>query len=337
MAAAREGLEASKRRRVGLTRRRAGRGSVADLVVELGDIEPGRVRVALARALGDPTVKLGLWLPDRHTWVDEEGAELEISGDGSRGVTYLGERLAVLVHDPLLLERPSVLQAAGSAARLALENERLQAALRAQLAELRDSRARIVRTADEERRRLERNLHDGAQQRLLGLGIALRLLRPHTLDQEGEALLAQNDHELRQAILELRELARGIHPAILTDNGLSAAVRTLAGGFPIPVAVECDEERLPAHVETAAYHVIAEALANTTRHARASEARVSVGLDEGRLRVEVGDDGDGGANPNAGTGLRGLADRVGALDGSFSIASPQGSGTIIVAEIPCSA
>lgn len=337
MCASREGPGAPKRRRVTAARRRTGRGSVADLVVELGDVEPGQVRAALTRALGDPTLQLGLWFPERHRWVDEGGAELEILGDDSRGVTFLGDQLAVLVHDPLLLERPSVLQAAGSAARLALENERLQAELRAQLAELRDSRARIVRSADEERRRLERDLHDGAQQRLLSLGMALQLLRPHTLDGEGEALLAENERELLEALHGLRDLARGIHPAILTDNGLAAAARTLAGHSPIPVSVACPEQRLPTHVETASYHVIAEALTNITRHAHATRARVSVALDKGCVRVEVGDDGVGGANPQSGTGLRGLADRVGALDGRFSIDSPSGNGTIITAEIPCSA
>ena len=154
----------------GLSRVRHARGAVSDLVVELGEVEPGGVRDALARTLGDPTLVLGLWLPERGVWADEQGRELAVPTDRSRGVTYLGDRLAVLIHDRDLLDQPRLLESVGSAARLALENERLQAQLRAQLEELRESRARIVKAGDEERRRLERDLHDGAQQRLLGAG-----------------------------------------------------------------------------------------------------------------------------------------------------------------------
>jgi hypothetical protein len=158
----------------------AGRGAVADLVVELERTPPGSVRAALARALGDPSLELALWLPERAAYVDREGRPLELPQAGARAVTVLRPAeapVAALVHDPALLERPRLLQAAGAAARLALENERLQAELRAQLVELRASRARIVSAGDEERRRLERDLHDGAQQRLLSLGLALQLVR----------------------------------------------------------------------------------------------------------------------------------------------------------------
>jgi signal transduction histidine kinase len=294
------------------------------------------VRDALARTLGDPSLVLGLWLPDRGVWADEHGREIQVSEDRARAVTYVGERLAVLIHDRDLLDQPRLLESVGSAARLALENERLQAQLRAQLAELRDSRTRIIRAGDEERRRLERDLHDGAQQRLLALGMGLQLLKGH-VDASSEELLEESQQELQHALKELRELAHGIHPAALTDNGLGDAVRTLAQRAPVPVAVEVDESmgRFPGHVESAAYFVVAEALANVAKYAEATEAWVTVGRENGAAHIEVRDDGNGGATPNRGSGLRGLADRVGALDGQLTIESPPGRGTRIIADIPC--
>src|SRR5262249_55218839 len=251
------------------------RSSVADLVVELGRVEPGRVRETLARTLGDPSLQLGLWLPERRVWVDEEGRELELPDhDNRRAVTFVGEHLAVMMHHPDLLAQPRLLEAAGSAGRLALENERPQAELRDQLHELQASRARIVRTADDERRRLERDLHDGAQQRLLGLGMGLQLIGGHVVDDTGCETLGELQQELDQALRELRELARGIHPAVLTDQGLAAAVRTLAQRAQIPVTVAAAGERAPAHVETAAYFVVSEALANVAKYAYATRATV---------------------------------------------------------------
>jgi signal transduction histidine kinase len=252
-----------------------------------------------------------------------------------RAVTLVGEELAAIVHDPVLLDQPALLEAAGSAARFALENERLQAELRAQLMELRESRARIVRAGDEERRRLERDLHDGAQQRLLGLGIALQLLRQHVTDEQGERMLEENEAALQDALAELRELARGIHPAVLTDHGLADAVRTLAGRAPVPVEVSACEERFPDHVETAAYFVVAEGLANVAKYAHSTKARIEIERDDGLVRVAIDDDGVGGAVSYEGSGLAGLADRLGALDGTLAIDSPPGGGTHIRAEIPC--
>jgi signal transduction histidine kinase len=240
-----------------------------------------------------------------------------------------------MVHDQDLLDQPRLLEAVGSAGRLALENERLQAELRAQLVELRESRARLVRTGDEERRRLERDLHDGAQQRLLGLGMGLQLLRGRQPDAESSALLAEAETELQEALAELRELARGIHPAVLTDHGLDAAVRTLAERSPVPVEVQPLGERLPGHVETAAYFVVAEALANVAKYAHATSARVNLSRENGHARIEVTDNGVGGADHSRGSGLKGLADRVGALDGRLRVQSVVGSGTTVVAEIPC--
>jgi signal transduction histidine kinase len=239
-----------------------------------------------------------------------------------------------MVHHPDLLDQPRLLEAVGSAGRLALENERLQAELRAQLRELQASRARIVRTADDERRRLERDLHDGAQQRLLGLGMGLQMLTGH-VDGTGMETLGELQQELDHALRELRELARGIHPAVLTDQGLGAAVRTLAQRAPIPITVTSNGERAPAHVETAAYFVVSEALANIAKYAHATRASVELAHDNGDLRVEVADDGVGGANLGAGSGLTGLADRVGALGGRLSLDSPAGAGTRLTALIPC--
>jgi len=319
---------------VGLLIVRRARGPIGNLVVELRRAGPGGVRPALARAIGDPSLELALWLPERGVWADESGVEMSLPEGRDRAVTYIGDDLAALVHDPVFLHQPALLEAVGSAARFALENERLQAELRAQLAELRESRARIVRAGDEERRRLERDLHDGAQQRLLGIGMALQLLQT-ARDGDREQLLAETEVEVQAALAELRELARGIHPAVLTDHGLGPAVRTLAERSPVPVDVGASDERLPGEVETAVYFIVAEALANVAKHAHASRASVSVARENGIVRVEVSDDGVGGAALDGGTGLRGLADRAGALDGTLEVVSAPGAGTRVLVVIPC--
>jgi signal transduction histidine kinase len=327
---------------LGLLLGRTARSAVADLVVELERTPPGSVRDALARTLGDPALELALWLPERGSYVDSRGRPFELAPPGSdRAVTVLGPSgapVAALVHDPVLLERRGLLEAAGAAARLALENERLHAELRAQLSELRASRARIVAAGDAERRRLERDLHDGAQQRLLGLGLALQLVRAELGDDANGAsdLLDEADTELVAAIEELRELARGIHPAVLTERGLAPALRTLAERSPLPVQiVDVPDERFPTAVEAAAYFVVSEALANVAKHARASAARVSVVHEDGVLSITVHDDGVGGARPSGRSGLAGLGDRVHALDGRLTIDSDAGRGTTVAAELPC--
>ena len=326
----------------GLLWGRRARAGVADLVVELERTPPGAIRDALARTLGDPTLELALWLPERRSYVDAAGRPFVLPApEANRAVTVLGPAdapVAALVHDPVLLERRRLLQAGGAAARLALENERLQAELRAQLAELRASRQRIVGAGDEERRRLERDLHDGAQQRLLSLGLALQLARSKLgADANGaDELLTEADGELRAALDELRELARGIHPAVLTEQGLGAALRSLAERSAVPVAiVEVPELRLSQPAEAAAYFLVSEALANVVKHAGASRARVSVVHANARVVVDVEDDGVGGADPSRGSGLRGLLDRVHALDGELELESTPGSGTRVHAELPC--
>jgi signal transduction histidine kinase len=204
--------------------------------------------------------------------------------------------------------------------------------------EVRSSRARLVVAADEARRRLERNLHDGAQQRLMSLLLSLRLARAKARRDPAVAdLLDGAVAELAEALEELRELARGIHPEILTRRGLAAALNVAAERAPVPVDVDVPAARFAEAVEAAAYYVVSEALANVAKYAGASRASVRVRATGGRLEVEVSDDGAGGADNSRGTGLRGLEDRVAALDGSFSIESPAGGGTRVRAEIPLGA
>jgi PAS domain S-box-containing protein len=216
------------------------------------------------------------------------------------------------------------------------EVHRLNAELHARLDELAASRARIVTAGDVERRRLERNLHDGAQQRLVTLSLFLRAALAKLNSDPAAARVALTDanDELALALDELRELARGLHPAVLSDRGLRAAVETLAGRMPVPVEADIPDERLPETVEAAAYYLIAEALTNVTKYAQATTVRVQVAPSDASIVVEVSDDGVGGADPAAGSGLRGLADRVEALGGSLEIVSSAGAGTSLRAEIP---
>jgi PAS domain S-box-containing protein len=436
----------------GLLRTRLARSSVTNLVLELGQARDGLMtRVALRDALGDPSLQLAYWLPDRRRWVGPTGwdFDLEAESQGRRRTTFVehdGDVVAALVHDPSL--DPELVGAVAAAAGLALAREqsiqtvrqsegRYRALLNAipdlmfrmtrdgtyldfkgepsdlavppeqliganardilppdvaenllagiehaidtgevttgdyeltlngvprtfearivrdedeavlivrditerkrQEDELRSSRVRIVRAGDEARRKLERNLHDGAQQRLVSLSLALRLAHSRLMNDpaEAERLLDGASEELAQALEELRELARGIHPAVLSERGLSAALEALAGRASLPISVTTPDERLSPAVEAAAYYVISEALANVAKYAEASSVDVHVSRLNGRTIVEVTDDGVGGADPNRGTGLRGLADRVEALDGILHVESERGAGTRIRAEIPC--
>jgi signal transduction histidine kinase len=324
----------------GLMRSRVERLGVGELVVGVATEPRETLREALARALHDPTLELEYWDPARGEFVNSAGRHVALPVDDDHRVATLverdGQRLAAIVHDRALLEDPRLVETVSATAGLLLENERLQAELRAQLAELRASRERIVRSGDEERRRLERDLHDGAQQRLLGLGMGLQLIRAR-VDPGSEAaeLVDELEEELGRALQELRELARGIHPAVLTEQGLPAAVRALAERTPVPVEVKVPDEPLPPGVETAAYFVISESLSNVAKYARAGHAWVSVASENGSALVEVRDDGVGGARPADGSGLQGLADRVGALGGQLRIESPPGGGTHVTAELPC--
>ena len=319
-------------------------GAVGDLVTRLADApERGELRDALAEALGDESLMLAYWLPDSDAYVDARGQPVTLPQTGSsRAVSHVereGRRVASIVYDATLAEDdPGLVDAVGSSAALALDNERLDAELRARVEELRASRMRVIEVGMEERRGLERNLHDGAQQRLVSLAITLRTARSRLNgnDDGASELLEGAGQELDLAISELRELARGIHPAVLSDRGLPAALESLAARSPVPVEVGAvPPDRLPKPVELAAYYVISEALTNVVRYARATYATVDVVRNDGHVLVEVGDDGVGGADPERGTGLRGLKDRVGALEGSLAVESEPGRGTRVRASIPC--
>jgi signal transduction histidine kinase len=326
----------------GLGRARARRSRLGDLVVELGSIRSAeRLRPALARTLGDPALDVGFWSAEHSGYLTADGARLDVGHDDmTRAATFLeshGKPLAVIMHDAALLDDPRLIEASGAATRMAVENERLQAEVRAQLEEVRASRARIVEAGDAERKRVERNLHDGAQQRLVTLALQLRMLADALGPDASQAqrqLLEEARAEARAAHEELRELAQGLHPSVLSDDGLAAAVEFLAERAPIPVRVAASASRYPEAVEAAAFYVVAEALTNTVKHAAARAATIRVRAADGVLRVEVSDDGRGGAEVD-GSGLRGIADRVAALDGQLTIDSPAGRGTTVRAELPC--
>jgi signal transduction histidine kinase len=330
---------------VGLVRGRMfGSGAVGSLITELGQAPAtGNLRDRLAFALGDPTLELAYWLPREAKFVDSAGREIELPQPGcGRDWTPVerdGTPVAAIIHDSVLTATSlDMVRAAAGAAALALENDRLDAELRAKVAELAASRARIIAAGDAERRRLERDLHDGAQQRLVGLALKLRLAHSRLAHDPagGAALVEESLTDLDAALAELRELARGIHPAVLTQRGLSSALSTLAGRAPIPVDLRADlAEGLSKEVEAAAYFVAAEALTNVAKYANATHAEVTVGRENGHAVVEVVDDGVGGAVLAPGSGLSGLRDRVSALDGTLVVESPPGGGTRVRAEIPC--
>jgi signal transduction histidine kinase len=298
------------------------------------------VREALAERIGDQTLAIAYWLPERAAFVDERGLPVELPEPGSgrawTEVAHEGRRVAAIVHDAELDARPELVRAAATGAVLALDNERLKADLHARIEELRTSRTRIVEAALEARRRIERDLHDGAQQQLVALSLDLRMLKARVASDPAAAELVDASLEkLGTALSELRELARGIHPAILTDHGLPRALEALVARTPVPVECRVDaEERAAPAVEAAAYFVVAEALTNVAKYAQASRAWVSVQRVDEVLEVEVVDDGVGGADPAGGSGLRGLGDRVAAVDGTLDVESPQGNGTRVVARFP---
>ena len=322
----------------GLLRSRlAQAGAMSALVARLGQAPgPGALRNALAEALGDPSLALAYWLPDSESFVDAGGRALTLPEGGWTEVELHGRRIAAIVHDPTLADEPQLVRAAGAAAALALENQRLSAELRARIEELRASRARLVEAGDAERRRLERDLHDGAQSRLVSLAVKLRLAHMKAQGQlEVRTILDESSQELQASLEELRELARGIHPAVLTDRGLGPALETLASRAPVPVEIAgAPPEGLPPAAATAVYFVVSEALTNVAKYARAEHATVAVRRVGDRVMVEVSDDGVGGADVASGSGLRGLSDRVGALDGRLDLRSPPGAGTQLRAEIP---
>jgi signal transduction histidine kinase len=324
-----------------ILRARLARAAVGDLVLALrSDPAPGALREALARALRDPSLVLAPWLPEFQTYADLDGKPVALPGDPRRVTTLVdrnGTPVAALVHDPSLSQEPELLDAVGAAAAIAVENARLEAELLARVDELRATGTRILEAAQGERRRLERDLHDGAQQRLVALNLELSMLEARLRDDpETRSAVAGARAELAQSLGELRELARGLHPAVLTGHGLSVALDSLAARAPVPVRLDVVlDGRLPEPVEVAAYFLVAEALTNVAKYAHASAASVAVSQANGDVVVEVADDGIGGATMDGGSGLSGLADRVAALGGHLRVESPAGEGTRMRAEIPC--
>jgi signal transduction histidine kinase len=330
----------------GTLRMRIGHGAVARMAARLdGAVEPARLQSALREVLGDPELHL-LLVADDGRWTDIEGRSARPPVDDPEtdrvATVLLGATGAVgaVVHDRSLNEDTGLMAGTLSVLRFALDNARLTDTVRGQLEEVRASRARLVAAAETERRRIERDLHDGAQQRLIGVTLSLQQAREQARQAAPDApyvrLLDEASDDLLLAVDELRELARGIHPAILTEVGLRPAVAGLARRSAIPVDVSVDlPGRLDPSVEAAAYFIVAEALANVTRHSGARTAAVRIERRNGCLSVEVSDDGAGGADPSHGTGLEGIGDRLDAISGVLRVDSPVGGGTRLSAEIPC--
>ncbi|HET9322679.1 MAG TPA: histidine kinase [Gaiellaceae bacterium] len=325
----------------GLLNVRLARSAVGVFVLELDrEPAPADLRDSLARALRDPSLELAFWLPDYGAYVNVDGRAVELPDLQGRATTLIdrdGEHVAALIHDPALDEEPELLDGVQAAAGIALENARLHAELRARLDELRSSRARIVEAAQNERQLLERNLHDGAQQRLIALSLDLSLLEARLAgDSQAKAGIEQARVEIAASLAELREISRGLHPAVVSGHGLAVALEQLAARAPVPVELRVEfEERLPEALEVAAYYVVSESLANVAKHAHASTARVEVVKEHDELVLEILDDGVGGADSERGSGLRGIADRVEALNGRLRVWTPVGIGTRVKAEIPC--
>jgi signal transduction histidine kinase len=324
---------------IGLLDTYLGRAAAGNLFVRLRD-NPDNLRAVLAQALRDPSLVLLYWLPQYDTWADEDGQPSALPDGGTRAATVIehdGAPLAALVHDPSLRDEPELLEAVTAAAAIALENGRLQAQLRAHVEELRGSRFRVLEAGQRERQRLERNLHDGAQQRLIALSLDLGLLESRLgSDPAAKDALAKAKQEIALSLDELRDVARGLHPAVLSGHGLAVAVESVVARAPVPARLTVRlDGRLPESVEVAAYYVVCESLANVGKHARASLTTVDIERVDDLLVVEVVDDGIGGADTERGTGLRGLADRVEALGGRLRVWTPAGRGTRVRAEIPC--
>jgi signal transduction histidine kinase len=319
-------------------------GAIEELGAWLGSDEADRpdLATALAATLGDPSFELVFWDTSVCGYVDAAGraARLpeEVADRGALEVTVAGRRVGAIVYDATLIADEELLRAAGRVVALALDRERLTVELRASRERLRVSRARILEAADAERRRIAHDLHDGLQTRLVLL--ALQANDVHydaTASPSVRVRAAELLSGLDDAIAELRELAQGVVPATLTERGLYAAAEDLADRFPIPIRVELDAARapLPAVVETTAYFVLSEALANALKHSRAEALELRIERRNGHLEIEVSDDGIGGAGGTGGTGLRGIADRVEALEGRLTVDSPPGGGTRVLAQVPC--
>ncbi|WP_261556657.1 sensor histidine kinase [Frankia tisae] len=298
------------------------------------------VRAALRAALHDDSAEIHLWLPGEDQHVDADGVVRPPPPAGAAELvmtvrTAAGAPLAVIAAAPAMRRNRDLVEAAVRASAMALENAQLHATVAAQLEAVRASRARLVEAGLHERRRLERDLHDGAQQRLLALATRLGLARTKATDPDTISAIEAAREDLRHALADLRSLARGIHPAVLSQGGLRPALEVVTAALPMEIEMDVPAARFEAVLEAGAYYTICEALTNTVKHAGASRARVAVRYDDGVVRIDVTDDGKGGATAVEGGGLAGLTDRVRALGGALVIVSPSGGGTRLTASIPC--
>lgn len=323
----------------GLLRSRLARGGLVELLRGMRTIHPADLQVALARALGDPALVIAYPVAGSRTLVDSQDLPVTLPSNGDRAVASVkrdGEVVAALIYDRSLDDDPELVEAVGGAAAIALENQQLHAEAESQLAEVRASRERVISAGDAERRRIERNLHDGAQQRLVTIALQLSQIERTIRDDPSgaERLVSSASDELATSLEELRELARGIHPATL-DLGLDVALAALARRSEVLTTVLYEPgPALPEPVALAAYFVASEALTNVVKYAGASAATVALLRTAGGAVIRISDDGVGGADSARGSGLRGLADRVEALGGSLTVSSPLGAGTVITAELP---
>jgi signal transduction histidine kinase len=326
---------------ISIMQRRFARTRIVDLLLRLrGPTRASSVTSALRSVFEDPELEVLSW-PAQTRPAAGAGQLGPAPGSSHRGRLVLpifassGEQLAVVVADPSLSPHDDLVRAAIAASSFALENAHLEAALRAQLQEVRDSRLRIIEAETAARRRLERDLHDGTQQRLLGLKIMLSAAEADVTDQRAQAVIGRVRSELGQVLDELRDLANGIHPAVLSQVGLDQAIASMAERYAIPIQVDLPPGRFGDEAEVTAYFLIAESITNAIKHAACRRITVRGERSGGFLVVTVADDGQGGAAPAAGLGLRGVLDRVGGVGGEMDIDSPAGRGTTIRARIPC--
>jgi signal transduction histidine kinase len=311
--------------------------TVTGLVVDLGDATGGTLRDRLAHALGDRTLVVGYRVPDRAGYVDEDARAIVLPAPGSgREVTYVGgdEPIAVVIHDPGAIDDPALLDPVAAATRIAVSNVQLQTEIQERLDELKRSRRRIVEAGDAQRRRLERQLRDGVQAHLDAVASILEHTPNRGANADFESMLAETAAELANARDELGEFARGVHPSVLSEGGLDAALADLAERATLPVELSPCGERFEPVAEAAAYFVCAEALTNIGKYAEASHAAITAVRRGDCVEVTIVDDGVGGADIDAGSGLRGLRDRVEALGGTLSVESAVGAGTRIVGTLP---
>jgi signal transduction histidine kinase len=330
---------------VGLLRIRLDRSAVTVLAIELGrSATPETVEASMRRVLHDATLTVLYWVPAFSGYRDGTGQIVGVEPRMGRRIETVtssnGEKLAAVSFDDSAGVDPQLVKGSLMVARLALENARLQAEVKAQLVDVRASRKRLLEAGDAERRRIERNLHDGAQQRLVTLALGIKLAREEALrmnDRGVAAMLDESGEELTEALEELRELARGIHPAVLTEAGLAQALRSLGERcrLPVVVSVPSDLSELNETAAATLYFVASEALANATRHSHAARVTITVTRLDRRVCLEVRDNGIGGARLVLNSGLRGLSDRVAAAGGTLRVTSPTDAGTAVLAEVPC--